>query len=383
MKIKILLFIAIILFITSCNKSEKNDKTPPPQNVKVFQVKTETVPIYKDFVGQVYGEKDIPIRARVEGYLEKVYFTEGSSVKKGQLLYSIDSKSFQEAVAAQQSMVSQAKTILAQRESDLIRLKPLAEMNAISKRELDIAQTKREAAMSSLDAANANLNISQINLGYSKIYAPINGIIGKTLAREGEFVGKNPNPVILNTVSNIKSVRVQFFLSENEYLKLMGRVLNTDKLEKLKKQENLELILSDESVHKYKGHVDFIDRNVDPSTGAILIQASFPNPEGLIRPGQYTKVRALVDNKDNAIIIPQQSVREVQGQSFVYIVSENNVVENRHIEILGPYKDFFIIKEGVKSSEKIILENVQKLRSKMMVIPTVVPYQSKAEKINN
>lgn len=383
MKKKILLFVLSLIFVISCNKNDKKEKTPPPQNVNVYQVKSESVPIYKDFMGQVYGEKDIPIRARVEGFLERVHFIEGSKVKKGQLLYSIDDKPFQEAVVAQQSKVSRSNTMFTQSDSDLKRIKPLADMNAVSKRDLDMAQAKRESSQSSVNAANANLNIAQINLGYTKIHSPIEGIIGKTLAREGEFVGKNPNPVILNTVSDIKSIRVQFFLSENEYLKYMERVLKTGELEKMKKQQNLELILSDDSVFKYKGHVDFIDRNIDPTTGTILIQASFPNPNQLIRPGQYTKVRALVAEKSNAVLIPQQTVREIQGQSFVYVINDNDIVENRHIEILKPYKDFFIIKKGLKENEKIVLDNVQKLRSKMKVIPTVVSYQSKVENNTN
>lgn len=383
MKKKILLFVLSLIFVISCNKNDKKEKTPPPQNINVYQVKSESVPIYKDFMGQVYGEKDIPIRARVEGFLERVHFIEGSKVKKGQLLYSIDDKPFQEAVVAQQSKVSRSNTMFTQSDSDLKRIKPLADMNAVSKRDLDMAQAKRESSQSSVNAANANLNIAQINLGYTKIHSPIEGIIGKTLAREGEFVGKNPNPVILNTVSDIKSIRVQFFLSENEYLKYMERVLKTGELEKMKKQQNLELILSDDSVFKYKGHVDFIDRNIDPTTGTILIQASFPNPNQLIRPGQYTKVRALVAEKSNAVLIPQQTVREIQGQSFVYVINDNDIVENRHIEILKPYKDFFIIKKGLKENEKIVLDNVQKLRSKMKVIPTVVSYQSKVENNTN
>ncbi len=384
MKINFTLIILFVFFVVSCNKKDKSSQAPPPQNIKVYQISTETVPIYKDFVGQVYGEKDIPIRARVDGYLENVHFKEGSLIKKGQILYTIDSKPFQEAVVAQQSMVSQAETILAQAQNDLKMLKPLAEMNAISKREMDIAQSKKDAAASSLKAAKAGLKLAEIDLGYSKIYAPIDGIIGKTLAREGEYVGRAPNPVILNTISKIKSIRVQFFLSEAEYLRFMDKVLHTDRLKELKKQNNLELILTDGTVHKYKGHIDFIDRNIDPTTGTILMQASFPNPDRLIRPGQFTHVRAMVGRKEDAILIPQQTVREVQGQNFVYVVDESDMIENRHINILTTYKDFFIVKDGLKSGERIVLENIQKLRSKMSVIPEVSQYQSKVDNnINN
>ena len=210
MKTNSRLFLLLFLVITTSCK-EKQIKTQPLQKINVYEVNSKTVPIYEVFVGQVFGQKDIPIRARVEGFLEGINFIEGSNVKKGDLLYTIDPDPFREAVVAKQSMVAQANTIVTQKESDLKRVKPLAEIDALSKRELDMAQAQRDASISSLEAANADLKIALINLSYTKIASPIDGIIGRTLAREGEFVGKNPNPVILNTVSDINTIRVQFF----------------------------------------------------------------------------------------------------------------------------------------------------------------------------
>ena len=374
----LLIFVVGVLF-SSCKKEEVKQQLPP-QKIKVFEVKAKTVPVYEEYVGQVYGEKDIPIRARVEGFLEKISFTEGGRVKKGQLLYSIDPEPFMESVAAQQSMVSQAKTILIQTESDLSRIKPLAAMDAVSKRDLDMAQAQRDAAISSLDAAKANLKIAQIDLGYTKLYAPIAGIIGKTLAREGEFVGKDPNPVILNTVSELKNIRVEFFLSENEYLIAAREFIGTydKKIETDKDKLPLELILTDGSVYKYKGEIDFIDRNIDASTGAILLQATFPNPERLLRPGQFARVKILVANKKNALMVPQKCVTELQGQYSVLIVNAENKIETKQVKIANKLEDFWIVKEGLENNDKVVLEGLQKVRTGMEVIPEVTEFKSQS-----
>ena len=181
MKIKLLFVVISLSLMFSCK--DESVKVLPPQKIKVYKVTTKTVPIYEEFVGQVFGEKDIPIRARVEGFLDEIHFKEGSNIEKGKLLYVIDPDPQKEAVVAKQSMVAQANTLLIQKESDLNRIKPLAALDAVSKRELDIAQAQRDAAISSLKAANADLNIAKINLSYTRILSPIDGIIGRTLAR--------------------------------------------------------------------------------------------------------------------------------------------------------------------------------------------------------
>lgn len=378
MKIKVLLLIVSFFVFLSCKNEQSN--VLPPQKIQVFEVKAKTVPIYQEFVGQIYGERDIPIRARVQGFLEKIYFKEGSRVKKGQLLYHIDPDPFMQEVAEKESMVSQAKTLLIQSESDLQRIKPLAELDAVSKRELDMAQAKRDADISSLEAAKANLNIANINLGYAKMYAPINGIIGKTLAREGEFVGKEPNPVILNTVSEIKNVRVQFFLSENEYLRIARNYMERykQKIQTNKEHLAVELILADGTLYEHKGKMDFIDRNVDPSTGAILLQASFPNPDGLIRPGQFARVKSVIKTEKDALLVPQKCITELQGEFSVFVVNSENKIERKQVEIGDKIDDLWIIKEGINSGDKVVLEGLQKVASGMEVIPEVTEFESQS-----
>jgi len=378
MNIKLISIFIVLFFVFSCK--EKEVQVLPPQNIKVFQVTPKTVPIYEEFVGQIYGEKDIPIRARVEGFLEEIHFKEGSQVNKGDLLYVIDPAPFQEAVVSKQSMVAQANTMLIQTESDLKRVKPLAEMDAVSIRELDMAQAQRDASISSLKAANAELQIAEINLSYTRILSPINGIIGRTLAREGEFVGKDPNPVILNTVSNINTVRVQFFLSENEYLRAARTyVENHNKsIETRGEKVEVELLLSDGSLYKHKGSIDFIDRNVDSSTGTILLQATFPNPDGIIRPGQFARVKVKVMEVKDALIVPQKCISELQGQYSVLVVNAENKVETVQVKTGENIPGFTIIKEGIKSGDKIILEGLQKARPGMEVIPVVTPYENES-----
>ncbi|WP_152285474.1 efflux RND transporter periplasmic adaptor subunit [Flavicella marina] len=373
------LFCSALLF-TSCK--EKQEIKLPPQKLKVFEIKAQTVPVYREFVGQVYGKSDIPIRARVEGFLEKIHFKEGSTVKKGQLLYSVDPDPFKQEVATQESRLAQSKTNLIQKESDLERVEPLAEIDAISKRELDMARAQRDAARSEVKAAEASLKLAKINLGYTDIYSPLNGLIGKTLARQGEFVGKDPNPVILNTVSRVDSIRVQFFLSENDYL-LIAREYMASKEEKFSEEdskENIQLIFSDKTVYEHKGHVDFIDRNVDPTTGAILLQASFPNPDGFIRPGQFARVKINIRNAENALLVPQKCLTELQGGYSLFVVNDKNIVENKAVQVGLSVDDYKLIKSGVSSGDRIILDGIQKVRAGMEVIPEVVEFESRKEK---
>lgn len=378
MKLKPLFFALLVVVISSCK--DKAQQAPPPQSFQVYEVQTKSVPIYEEFVGQVYGEKDIPIRARVVGFLDGIHFQEGARVKKGQLLYSIDPDPLMQEVAAQTSMVAQAQTVLVQSESDLARIEPLAAMSAVSEQELDMATSQRDAAISGLEAANANLNIANINLGYAKMYAPIEGIIGKTLAREGEFVGKDPNPVILNTVSQLRSIRVEFFLSESDYLRVAREYTRRtkNKVERSNDKDTigLELILSDGSVYPHKGKIDFIDRSVDASTGAILLQASFPNPERLMRPGQFARIKARIKEAKDAVLIPQKCVKELQGQYSVFVVNDANILEARKVVVGENIGEFYIIKEGLKRGDKIILEGLQKARSDMEIIPELTEFVS-------
>ena len=383
-KSKILLFVGGLVVLSSCSKKEEADQAPP--DIQVVKVIQKDIPIKRDFVGQIYGFQDIPIRARVEGYLEGVLFDEGFPVKKGKLLYTIDAQPFQAEVASMQSKVAEAQTYLVNAENELARYKPLAEINAVSKSDLDAAQASRDAAEASLDAAKANLRMAQINLGYTRISSPIDGLIGKTDAREGEFVGREPNPVILNVVSDISKIRVQFFFTEAEYLSIAREFKhstdeegNVDR-ENPQNRNNLELILADGTIYEYKGSVDFLGREVDPSTGSILIQALFDNPKGLLRPGMYAKVRVQFEMAEGALLIPQRCVTELQGQYSVYVVEDGNTVKSRQIETRQTFGDMVLIRSGLELGDQVVIDGLQKVASGMTVNPIPTEFDSENDK---
>jgi membrane fusion protein (multidrug efflux system) len=360
MKDILLLVCLVLLLVLSCSKA------PPvisPPNVKVFEIQEGSVPIYRQYVGQIFGFKDIDIRARVEGYLEGIHFDEGSRINKGAHLYTLESQSFEENVAARQSQVAEAKTMLAKTESDLNRIRPLAEENAVSQSDLDSAVANYEASVESVKAAEAILRASEIQLGYTKINSPVDGVIGKTKAKVGDFVGREPNPVILNTVSSIDTVLVRFFITETEYLRFIRKYLAEREAEsKETRKAELKLILADDSVYSHKGKVDFIDRQVDPATGAMLVQASFVNPDELLRPGQFARIRAKVKVLKNGILVPQRCVMELQGTYSVYVVDDTNKIHQRTVKADQKIGRFWLIRDGLKSGEKIVYEGLTKVK---------------------
>ncbi len=388
MKIPLIQFFTVLILfatcISSCNEAPK--KAPPPPEINVINVIRKDVPIYREFIGQIYGLLDIPIRARVEGYLEGIHFKEGFRVKKGQLLYTIDAQPYEAEVAARQSEVAEAKTRLVNATNELARYKPLAAINAVSKSDLDAAQAEKDAAEAYVQAAEANLRLAKIKLSYTRIKAPVEGFIGKTEAQVGEFVGREPNPVILNTVSKLSKVRVHFFLTENEYLsvvKFFGNQLiapNEDN-EDDQREGNVELFLSNGTLYEHKGKVDFINRNVNATTGSMLVQATFPNPPPyILRPGMYARIRIEADIAENAMLVPQKCVTELQGQFMVHVVDENNIVRTKMVTPGIKTGDLWLIEEGLNPDDKVVIEGMQKVIPEKPVTPVLVEYKSVNEK---
>jgi membrane fusion protein (multidrug efflux system) len=368
-----MLLFCLLLAQPACQNQEETAQAPPPPDIPVVVLQAQEVPLFLEFVGQVFGQKDIAIRARVEGFLEGLHFEEGSLVEKGQLLYTLESQPFEEAVAARMSNVAEAQTMLAKASSDLGRIKPLAELKAVSQSDLDGAVAQFEAAQAALEAAEANLRASRIQLGYTKIYSPINGIIGKTKAKVGDFVGREPNPVILNVVSQTDTILVEFFLTENQYLEAARRYLDDAVDGKMPEEQQaiLELILADGSLYPEKGRVNFIDREVDPTTGAILLQASFPNPSGLLRPGQFAKVKVRVETVKDAIMVPQRCVTELQGQFSVYVVGADNTVKEQQITLGPPVGSAYLVEKGLEAGAQVVYEGLQMVRDGVVVNPVV------------
>ncbi len=384
-KITFLLFLGSVVFSLLISCSQKKQNIAPPAKIPVVEVIQKDVPVYKEFVGQVYGYSDIPIRARVTGFLTGIHFHEGFGVKKGQLLYTIDPAPFEAKVATQQSNLAEAKTALTKAESDLNRIKPLAEINAVSKSDLDAARAEYNAALSYVQAMEANLRYAKINLSYCWIKSPLTGTIGKTKARVGEFVGQSPNPVILNTVSTIDTVRVEFFLPEAEYIRAFRKIINNKPNKKqtdTTEHNNLQLILADGSTFKYKGWINFINREVDPQTGSLLVQTTFPNPERLLKPGQYAKVVVKVKDVKDALLIPQRCVMELQGQYSVYVVN-NDTVKNKQVSIGENINDLVLVTKGLKAGDKIVIDALQKVGSGMKIEPVITEFKSRSEMQHN
>lgn len=361
-----------LCLLVSCNNTDPSVSAPPPA-VKVVSLQQQSIDLEKDFVGQVYGYNDIPIRTRVQGFLEKIAFQEGSFVKKGDLLYVVDPDPLLEAVNAAKSELARSQVNNERAISDLNRIEPLSEINAVSKKDFDAALAEKKGTDAIVNASQANLNLAQIRLGYASIKAPVDGIIGKTMARTGEFVGRAPNPVILNTISTVDSLRVEFFVTESDYLAWA----NHSKSNKSdSKSTPLQLILSDGSLFPYKGKVNFINREVNNVTGTILIQSVFPNPDRLVRPGQFARVRAAVETLPNALLVPQRCVNEVQGNYFVLRVKESGEVEQVGVQLGQSYRDYFIVLDGLSPNDKVVYEGLQRAKTGIQVEAEVVEFQS-------
>jgi membrane fusion protein (multidrug efflux system) len=363
----ILIFLA---FCISCKKEQP--KAPPPMQAPFVTVKSEDVPIYKDFAGQTFGELDIELIARVDGILTGMYFKEGQRVKKGQLLYTIDPLEYETKVEQVRGQVAVAQSSLVNAEEELKRIRPLADMNAVSKRELDAAVAKDKAAKSNLASVQASLRNQQIERGYANIKSPIDGVIGLSNARLGDYITKIGNASKLNTVSKLEKVRVQFTVSESDYLRYQKQVKVGERI------TDLQLLLSDGTAHPYKGSLNFSDTKIDPTTGTVTIEAQFPNPDGTLRSGQFAKVRVLIRTQKDAIVIPQKAVTEIQGLFSVSIIDAKNTIQTRMVEVGQKIGVDWIITKGLKPNEKVAIIGNQFIQPGATVVP--VPYVADQDK---
>ena len=359
----------LIIGIGACNKAEP--PAPPPLKVAIMEVQPRDIPIYLDMVGQTRGSISIPIRARVDGVLEEMHFLEGRSVTKDQLLYVIDPSPYQSQVVEAQGRLASARTNMAKARSDLDRIKPLAEIDAVSKQDLDAAVAQYKAAKGAVQAAEAQLEQAEIRLSYTRIHAPVAGLIGITKAKVGEYVGREPNPVVLNYLSQTDPIRVRFSINEREYLRF-SREFAAEMREmdgQTEGQADLQLILADGTIHEQPGKVVNFDAAVDPTTGTLTVEADFPNPDRLVLPGQFARIRAMIEERKNALAVPQKAVMETQGLFQLAVVADDGTVELRRVE-MGPRVDNeWIVESGLQAGERIALEGLQRLRTGMKVIP--------------
>lgn len=375
----VILICCCAVFLVACSDNKPQEQPPPPQ-VTVVRTVAQKVPLYQEFVGQTQGFKDIAIQARVEGFLEGIFFEEGTQVKAGDLLYTLESQPFEEQVIAKMSRVAEAKTMLAKAKGDLERIRPLAATKAVSQSDLDTAEAVYEAAGAALQATQADLRAARIQLGYTKIHSPIDGIIGKTQAKVGDLVGSGPDSATLNVVSQIDPILVQFFITESQYLQVIRRyTAQSPGNGTAESRQSLELILIDGSVYEHTGKFDFIGREVDPASGAILVQASFANPDQILRPGQFAKVKAQSDIIEKAILVPQRCVSELQGTYSVFVVSPDNKVQRRQIQVGPKMGAFWLVTDGLQPGERVVYEGLQRVDEESIV----KPIEKEIESINN
>lgn len=368
-----LVFTALLASLSGLIACSPEEAPPPPPQISVVAVLQRDQPLEMEMVGETRGSSDIPVRARVEGVLEEMKFTEGGRVDAGQLLYVIESEPFDSEVVEAQGAKAEVDTELARAKADLDRIKPLAEMKAVSESDLDGAVAQYEAALGALQSANARVQQARIRQGYTRIHAPIAGRIGISAAQVGEFVGRPPNPVVLNYVSKTDPIRVRFSIDERTYLVLARKIRGSDALngEDTRVPQELSLTLADGSVHAHTGRIVAADASIDPKTGTFTLEADFPNPERLVLAGQFARVRAVAEVLEDALLVPSRAVSELQGNFRVYVVNDKGIVDLRPIEAGPIIGDLQVIRSGVAAGEQIAIE-IMKLRPGMTVEPKLV-----------
>jgi membrane fusion protein (multidrug efflux system) len=369
----LLLFGLLFVLVSACSPAPPPSAPPPPEVLVVEPIQRD-VPVPMDLVGQAAGSQDVEIRARVEGYLEKVAFIEGTLVRKGQLLYQIDPKPLEATLANAKANLATWQSRLEKTTNDVKRYTPLAKQQAVSQMELDNAISSQEAAKAQVDAAKASVDKAQLDLGYTTITAPVDGLVGTTKVKAGNLVGRGES-TLLTTISVINPIFFRAGLAEAEYLRIVRRnqELGTEGRGRV---IPIQLILADGTVHPETGRLDTAERNIDPTTGTLMLQFTFPNPRLLLRPGQYGRVRADVDVKKGALLVPQRAVQELQNLYSLAVVGPDNKVAFRNVKV-GPRVDsLWVIEEGLKPGEKVVVEGLQRVREGAVVTPKPAPPQS-------
>ena len=352
-----------------------------PADVEVVQVEQRDVPIYGEWIGTLDGLVNADVRAQVTGYLMKQAYQEGAFVKQGQLLFQIDPRPFQAALDQAEGQLAQARALLANAQAvqvrtqlDVERYTPLAQEQAASKQDLDNAVQNNLAAKATVQTAEAQIKTNQaavetakINLDFTRLVAPIDGIVGQAQLQVGALVNLSSAPV--TSVSTVDPIKVYFTVSEPQYLDWRRRFPTESSRLEADKNLRLELILADGSVYPHLGSFYFADRQVDVGTGAIRIAGLFPNPGNILRPGGYGKVRAVIRLQQSALVVPQRAVSELQGGYQVAVVGPDNKVSIRTITVGDRVGSEWVISEGLKPGERVIAEGIQKVRPGAQVNP--------------
>jgi membrane fusion protein (multidrug efflux system) len=342
-----------------------------PPAVVVTPVAQRDVPIFGEFVGQTEAANLVEIRSQVSGFLQQIAFTEGALVPKGQLLFQIDPRTYAAAVEQARAALKQREAALMKAQQDVARYRPLVEQHAISREQLDAAVAQEAQERANVDAAKAQLAQALLNLGYTRITAPLTGRIGAAQVKIGALV--QAGSTLLDTMYSVHPVYVTFSVSEQRYLEYQKRIR-----ERPAAPPPLHIILADGSTYPYTGKVNMVSPQVNPTTGTLAVRGEFPNPEELLKPGLFVRVRLLVEERKNALVVPQQAVQEVQGVKSVLVVGNDNKVALRTITTSGTVDDVAIVDSGLKPGERVIVEGSQKVRPGMQVVAEERPPQQQA-----
>lgn len=369
------LFLASVLLFSFAGCQKPPLGAPPqmpPSEVFVAEVLQQDVPVYSEWLGTTDGAINAQIRSRVQGYLHERSYREGTFVKAGELLFSIDPRPYSAALDQAKGDLGRAEAALGKTRLDVSRYTPLAKEGAISQQELDNAIQADRGNQAAVAAARAAVKQAELNLEWTQVRSPIDGIAGISVAQIGDLISASTS---LTTVSRVDPIKVTFPISEREYLKFATLISGAMQAERRAESHgpSLELILGDGNVYPERGGIALPDREVDVKTGAILVVSYFPNPKNLLRPGLYAKVRTVTEMKKGALLAPQRAVQELQGAYRIAVVGADNKVAFRPVKVGERVGQLWVINEGLQPGERVVVEGLQKIRDGVSVIPKPVP----------
>ena len=360
------LFLLLVIALIAYLKWPRSEKPVYP-TVSAEPVVTEDVEIYVEYAGKIKARQHVEIRARVEGYLEKMCFEEGGYVNKNELLFVIDPQLYRARVEKAKAQLNKNQALKQKAERSLNRIRPLYEQNAASQLDLDNAIAAYEAAQAEVVMSEADLTQAEIALSYTSVRSPISGFISESSADIGTLVGPGGKS-LLATVVNSDTVEVNFSMTGLDYLKSKERNVNLGKkIEDRKWNPYVTITLADNSEYPFRGLVDFADPQVDPNTGTFSVRAQMPNPDHILLPGQLTKVRLLMDVHEDAIVVPTKALVIEKGGAYIFVVRPDNIVEKRFIELGPEVQNKVVVERGLGKDEKIIVEGFHKLSHGMRV----------------
>ncbi|PYY07225.1 MAG: efflux transporter periplasmic adaptor subunit [Acidobacteria bacterium] len=356
--IKLLLLGGFLLFLAGCGGS-KAAPAPPLPVVEVATVVQQDTPIYSEWVAILDGYVNAQIQPHVAGYIIEQNYKEGSVVRKGDVLFEIDPRPFKAALDQAKAQLAQAEAQLGKASLDVERDTPLAEARAIARSQLDTEIQAKLGTQALVEAANANVEQAQLNLEWTKVTSLVSGIAGMAQVQIGNLVGPNS---VLTSVSQVDPIKAYFTVSEQQFTDFHRRFPTQASVEEQRRHMPLELLLADGSVYERPGTIYFADREVNPATGAIRIAGVFPNPSNLLRPGGYGRVRASAKTQNGALLVPQRAVIELQGSRQVAVVGSDDKISIRPVTVGERIGNLWIVTEGLKAGERVVVEGLMKVR---------------------